>query len=77
MGDPTGGIRSRRGPSACNGYKTLLSTMVSDNGSGAGSVRRMYGWHKRNGTTSDFINSLVRTDVRVSARSELFLKSVN
>ncbi len=74
MGDPTGGIRSRRGPSACNGYKTLLSTMVSDNGSGAASVRRMYLWHKRNGTTYEFINSLARTEVR--ARTDWFLKTV-
>lgn len=73
MGDPTGGIRSRRGPSACNGYKTFLSAMISDNGTGAASVRRLYGWHKRNGTTTDLSNSLLKTD---RARTDWFLKSV-
>lgn len=71
MGDPTGGIRSRRGPSACNGYKTFMSTLVSDNGAGAASIRRLYAWHKRAGTSQQFIDSLVQTDGR---RSEWFMK---
>jgi hypothetical protein len=42
----TGNIRTQRSQSGTNGSRTLGSILASDSGSGAGSVRRMYGWYR-------------------------------
>ena len=49
MGGGTVNIRTSRGTSSCNGYKTLGSMLASDSSSGAGSVRRMYGYYTNKG----------------------------
>jgi hypothetical protein len=73
----TGGIRSRA-PSACNGYKTLGSVLVSDNGSGAGSVRRMFAFYAKNGQQGNFYNSALNLRYgQYRNRSEWFLKQYN
>ena len=53
MGGNTGNIRSRT-TSSCNGYKTLGSILASDSGSGAGSLRRVYGFYAKKNQTNEF-----------------------
>jgi len=48
MGGSTGNIRTLRNQSGTVGYRTLGSILASDSGAGAGSMRRMYGWYKKN-----------------------------
>lgn len=48
MGGNTGNIRTLRNQSGTNGSRTLGSILASDGGSGAGSIRRMYAWNKKN-----------------------------
>jgi hypothetical protein len=55
MGGNTGNIRTRT-TSSCNGYKTLGSILASDNGSGAGSVRRIYAYYAKNNQLNNFYN---------------------
>lgn len=50
MGGGTGNIRTLRNQSGTSGSRTLCSILASDGGSGAGSVRRIYGYYvKQNG----------------------------
>ena len=59
MGGGTGNIRGTRNQSSANGSKTLGSILASDSINGGGSVRRIYGWYKRNGNISDFYPSVL------------------
>ena len=56
MGGNTGNIRTLRNQSGSVGYRTLGSILASDSGSGAGSVRRIYGYYarKNSGNPSPF-----------------------
>jgi hypothetical protein len=59
MGGGTGNIRGTRNQSSANGYKTLGSLLASDSINGGGSVRRIYGWYKRNYNIDDFYQSIL------------------
>lgn len=52
MGGSTGSLNTQRGPSSCNGTRTLASILANSYG-GAGSVRRMYGWYRHNNSSED------------------------
>ena len=56
MGGNTGNIRTLRNQSGTVGYRTFGSILASDSGSGAGSVRRIYGYYvrKNGGNPSPF-----------------------
>jgi hypothetical protein len=54
MGGNTGNLRTLRNQSAVNGSRTLFSILASDGGSGAGSVRRVYGYYAKNGEVDKF-----------------------
>jgi hypothetical protein len=76
MGGNTGNIRSRR-PSSCNGYKTLGSILASDSGSGAGSIRRIYGFYAKTNQTSDFYQLVFNIQKgQFKDRTQWFLKTV-
>jgi hypothetical protein len=47
MGGTTGNIRTLRNQSGTVGSRTLGSILASGNGGGAGSVRRMYAFYKK------------------------------
>lgn len=53
MGGGTGNIRTLRGQSGTNGYRTLGSIIASDSSAGAGSFRRIYGYYRHNGLTGN------------------------
>ena len=48
MGGNTGNIRTLRNQSGSNGSRSLGSILASDSGAGAGSIRRLYGWYRKN-----------------------------
>lgn len=76
MGGNTGNIRTSRGPSAVNGVRTLGSTIVSQNGGGAGSVRRMYGYYARFGGRNP-IQSIFNINYgQFQNRAEFFIGAV-
>lgn len=54
MGGNTGNFRTQRNQSGTNGYRTLGSILASDGANGAGSIRRTYGWYKRNSNINNF-----------------------
>ncbi len=71
----TGNIRTNRGTSSCNGYKTLGSILASDSGSGAGSVRRLYGyWANKNKGNPIPLQSIFNINYgQFRSRSEWFI----
>lgn len=72
MGGGTGNIRTLRNLSGTNGYRTLGSMLVS--GSGAGSVRRMYGWSAKNNSQDQFYNNVFNLNFgKFRSRTEWFL----
>ena len=48
MGGNTGNIRTLRNQSGTNGSRSLGSILASDSGAGAGSIRRLYAWYRKN-----------------------------
>ena len=50
----TGNLRTLRNQSGSNGSRTLGSILASDGGSGAGSIRRLYGWYAKNNDKDNF-----------------------
>jgi hypothetical protein len=58
MGGNTGNLRTQRNQSGTNGSRTLGSILASDSGNGAGSVRRMYTYYKKNGDLEQFYHSI-------------------
>ncbi len=76
MGGNTGNIRTLRNQSGSVGYRTLGSILASDGGSGAGSVRRIYGYYARkNGGISPFTSIFDIKRGQFSGRSEWFLSN--
>ena len=75
MGGNTGNIRGQRNQSSCNGYKTLGSILASDAGSGAGSIRRLYGYYAKQGQSKNFFNEIFNiSNSQSQFRSQLFFK---
>jgi hypothetical protein len=73
MGGSTGSLITQRGPSGVNGYRTLGSILANSVG-GAGSVRRIYGWERRNKPGVDPIGpifNLYRGELRSRAQQLL------
>ena len=59
MGQGGLAIRTLRNQSGTNGSRTLGSILVGgSSGSGAGSVRRMYGWYVKNNSQDQFYNTV-------------------
>lgn len=58
MGGNTGNFRTLRNQSGTNGSRTIFSILASDGGSGAGSVRRVYGYYAKNRTVADFYKNV-------------------
>jgi hypothetical protein len=60
MGGGTGNIRGQRNQSSANGSKTLASILASDSINGAGSVRRIYSWYKKQyGSDTNFYQNVL------------------
>ena len=78
MGGGTGNIRTLRNQSGSAGYRTLGSILASDSGSGAGSVRRIYGYYSNQGVSySLFYNTVLNLDYgKYKGRTDWFLKSI-
>lgn len=76
MGGNTGNIRTLRNQSGTVGSRTLGSILASDGGSGAGSVRRMYGyWANQNNGVSPFTEIFSINRGQFRNRSQWFLNS--
>ena len=75
MGGNTGNIRTLRNQSGTVGYRTLGSILSNDSGSGAGSVRRIYGYYIRQngGNPSPFTSIFNINRGQFQARSQWFL----
>lgn len=77
MGGNTGNIRTLRNQSGTVGYRTLGSILASDGGSGAGSVRRIYGYYAKQGEADQFYNLVFNIKYgQYRDRTNLFLSSV-
>ena len=76
MGGGTGNIRTLRNQSGTVGYRTLGSILTSGNGGGAGSVRRMYGYYKKNNTNVPFKDMFNLSYGEYKDRAQWFLKNV-
>jgi hypothetical protein len=77
MGGNTGNIRTLRNQSGTVGSRTLGSILASDTGSGAGSVRRIYGYYasKNGGAISPFKSIFNINYGEFRARSQYFIGS--
>ena len=74
MGGGTGNIRTLRNQSGTVGSRTLGSILTSGNGGGAGSLRRVYGFYrKQNPDINPFTPILGITRGQFKSRSEWFL----
>lgn len=77
MGGTTGNIRTLRNQSGTVGYRTLGSILASDSGAGAGSVRRMYAYYKKqNPNASPFQQIFNINRGQFKSRSQWFLTNV-
>ena len=77
MGGNTGNIRTLRSQSGTNGVRTWQSILSSDANSGAGSVRRLYGYYARNGQQNQFFQLAANIHrPQNQARTNWFLSTV-
>jgi hypothetical protein len=77
MGGGTGNIRTLRNQSGTVGNRTFLSIVTSGNAGGAGSVRRMYAFYKKqNPDASPFTPIFGINKGQFASRAQWFIGAV-
>lgn len=78
MGGNTVNLRTLRNKSGTVGYRTLGSVLTSGNAGGAGSVRRVYAYYrKQNPDVSPFTQIFNIYNGEFSSRAQWFLKNTS
>lgn len=78
MGGNTGNLRTLRNQSGTVGYRTLGSILTSGNAGGAGSVRRVYAYYRKQNPDLNIFTEIFNIySGEFRSRARLFLKNVS